>query len=117
MRDDRTNGVYLWTDEGQFGAWLTEAEEEALTRVFDYFPVTDVRWTTFVYFRPTGLGTEVGASRRAMVIKEAFLSAMTKLGTRAIGRPFDWEEIRQWVQPGNVWSVSRDHDARGRVRS
>lgn len=111
--NEMTNGVYLWTDAGQFGAYLTEGEEAALTRVFHYFPVTDVRWTSFVYFRPARCTGDADEIRRAMKVKEEFLSAMTKIGTRAVGRPFDWDEIRVWVQPGNVWSVSRNHSDRG----
>ena len=119
MRDNEmTNGVYLWTDAGQFGAYLTEGEELALTEVFHYFPVTDVRWTSFVHFRPAHCNGKDGEEeiRRAIRVKSNFMSAMDKLGTRAVGCPFDWDEIREWVQPGNVWSVSRNHSDRGYPR-
>ena len=116
--NEMTNGVYLWTNSGQFGAYLTEGEEAALTRVFHYFPVTDVRWTSFVHFRPANCGGEDREEeiRRAIRVKNNFMSAMDKLGTRAVGCPFDWDEIRDWVQPGNVWSVSRNHSDRGYPR-
>jgi hypothetical protein len=114
MRDNEmTNGVYLWTDAGQFGAYLTEGEEAALTGVFHYFPVTDVRWTSFVHFRPAHCVGNADEIRRAMEVKNNFMSAMEKMGIRAVGCPFDWDEIREWVQPGNVWSVSRNHSDRG----
>lgn len=119
MRDNEmTNGVYLWTDAGQFGAYLTEGEELALTEVFYYFPVTDVRWTSFVHFRPANCAGKDREEeiRRAIRVKNNFMSAMDKLGTRAVGCPFDWDEIREWVQPGNVWSVSRYHSDRGYPR-
>lgn len=117
MRDNEmTNGVYLWTDAGQFGAYLTEGEERALIRVFHYFPVTDVRWTSFVHFRPAHCVGNAEEIRRAMEVKNNFMSAMEKLGIRAVGCPFDWDEIREWVQPGNVWSVSRNHSDRGYPR-
>lgn len=119
MRDNEmTNGVYLWTDSGQFGAYLTEGEELALTEVFHYFPVTDVRWTSFVHFRPANCAGKDREEelRRAIRVKNNFMSAMDKLGTRAVGCPFDWDEIREWVQPGNVWSVSRNHSDRGYPR-
>lgn len=119
MRDNEmTNGVYLWTDSGQFGAYLTEGEELALTEVFHYFPVTDVRWTSFVHFRPANCNGKDREEeiRRAIRVKNNFMSAMDKLGTRAVGCPFDWDEIREWVQPGNVWSVSRNHSDRGYPR-
>lgn len=112
-----TNGVYLWTDAGQFGAYLTEGEERALTAVFHYFPVTDVRWTSFVHFRPAHCVGNADEIRRAMEVKNNFMSALEKLGIRAVGCPFDWDEIREWVQPGNVWSVSRRHGDRGYPRS
>lgn len=118
MRENEmTNGVYLWTDAGQFGAYLTEGEEAALTGVFHYFPVTDVRWTSFVHFRPANCGGNVDEIRRAMEVKNNFMSALEKLGIHAVGCPFDWDEIREWVQPGNVWSVSRNHWDRGYPRS
>lgn len=119
MRDNEmTNGVYLWTDAGQFGAYLTEDEEAALTGVFHYFPVTDVRWTSFVHFRPANCSGKDREKeiRRAVGVKNNFMSAMNKLGERAVGCPFGWDEIREWVQPGNVWSVSRNHWDRGYPR-
>lgn len=113
--NEMTNGVYLWTDAGQFGACLTEGEERALTRVFHYFPVTDVRWTSFVHFRPANCNGKDREEEiwRAIRVKNNFMSAMEKLGIHAGGCPFDWDEIREWVQPGNVWSVSRNHSDRG----
>lgn len=119
MRENEiTNGVYLWTDAGQFGAYLTEGEEAALTGVFHYFPVTDVRWTSFVHFRPAHCNGKDREEeiRRAIRVKNNFMSALEKLGIRAVGCPFDWDEIREWVQPGNVWSVSRNHSDRGYPR-
>lgn len=116
--NEMTNGVYLWTDSGQFGAYLTEDEEAALTRVFHYFPVTDVRWTSFVHFRPAHCNGKDREKEiwRAVRVKNNFMSALEKLGKRAVGCPFDWDEIREWVQPGNVWSVSRNHSDGGYPR-
>ena len=37
--------TYVWTDPGQFGAWLTSEERYALLDIFCFYPRDDADWT------------------------------------------------------------------------
>jgi len=108
--------TYVWTDPGQFGAWLTSEERYALLDIFCFYPRDDADWTRLTNNDPrvpvylTG-GTKARFVEIANQCRDVFLGGIRKLAERANYRYPDGVAetlLKYWV-PGRV-SVSSDHD-------
>lgn len=108
--------TYVWTDPGQFGAWLTSEERCALLDIFCFYPRDDADWMRLTNNDPR-VPVYLTGDKKARFIKIAnryravFLGAIQKLAERANYRYPDGVAeplLKYWV-PGRV-SVSSDHD-------
>lgn len=108
--------TYVWTDPGQFGAWLTPKERCALTDIFRFYPRDDADWSRLENNDPR-VPVYMTGDKEARFIKianqyrDVFLGAIRKLAVRANYRYPDGvvELLLEYWVPGRI-SVSSDHD-------
>lgn len=108
--------TYVWTDPGQFGAWLTSEERSTLLDIFCFYPRDDADWTRLTNNDPRVPVYMTGAGKARFIkianrYRAVFLGAIQKFAVRTNYRYPDGVAetlIKYWV-PGRV-SVSSDHD-------